>query len=94
MKEQYVWTSYYYQQNYSVQQLPIGKLVYNNSIHHFKFATPFLVNYNNQLKMPFMSPNAPWLRWRAQVDSGIAGMEETHWILCKYILELLAGQLM
>jgi len=76
-----------YDQDNRVKLLPLVELVYTNSIHYSMLMTPFWVNHNCHSTFQFRPPKDSSIMSHVQADLWMAGLEETHQILCMNIIE-------
>jgi len=82
-----------YEQDNSVELLPLADFAYNNAIHASTRMTPFWANYQYHPVVQFKAPKQPSsLKSQIQADTFAAGLEETHQTLRKNLQEAQARQ--
>jgi len=87
--QQYLQTFSNFKQDHCVELLPLADFAYNNSVHHSTRMLPFWDNYHYHPPMQFKPPKAPSnLRFEILVEAPVLGMEETHLLLRKSLLEM------
>jgi len=91
--EQYLRAFCNYEEDNSVELLPLAEFAYTNAIHASTRMTPFWANYHYHPVMQFKAPKQPSsLNSEIQADAFAAGLEETHETLRKTLQEAQANQ--
>jgi len=91
--EQYLWAFCNFEQDNSVELLPLAKFACNNAIHASTRTTPFWANYHYHQVMQFKVPKQPSsLNSEIQEDTFAAGLEDTHQTLRRNLQEARADQ--
>jgi len=78
-----------YEQDNSVELLPLAKFAYNNSLHASTRMTPFRALYHRNPQMQFKAPKPPasHLKSEIEADTVLEGLEDTHRILRENLLK-------